>query len=140
MQEHPAVTAFATAAVVVSATFAYFASPVLEFADPGTVLNFGMATGVGAGGAWTAFHGDWGRRWEWLFLLCCMVGLAGLTWQVIVGTDNLAVNRSRCEIIQFDMFSGKPLRADGPELFQALGCKPSRAGSLTFPARREVAD
>jgi hypothetical protein len=39
-------------------------------------------------------------------------------------------NERRCLAIQHDMLSAKPLRADGPMLFQALSCKPKGAGSV----------
>jgi len=48
-------------------------------------------------------------------------------YQWATGDD---ANERRCFAIQNDMLSAKPLRADGPTLFQALGCKPSGAGSV----------
>lgn len=36
----------------------------------------------------------------------------------------------RCLAIQHDMLSAQPHRDDGPELFQALGCRPQGAGSV----------
>lgn len=41
-----------------------------------------------------------------------------------------AANDRRCIAIQADMLSSMPLRSDGPDLFQALGCKPKGEGSV----------
>ena len=43
-------------------------------------------------------------------------------------------NDRRCEALQTDMLAAKPLRADGPELYQALDCRPQGQGSVYAPA------
>lgn len=57
------------------------------------------------------------------------------TWQWVVADrpDDELANDRRCEAIQHDMLSARPKRADGPDLFQALGCKPRGAGSVYAP-------
>jgi len=44
--------------------------------------------------------------------------------------DTRAANDRRCFAIQQDMLSAQPRRSDGPELFQALGCRPQGEGSV----------
>lgn len=39
-------------------------------------------------------------------------------------------NSLRCEAVQEDMLSAMPRRADGPDLFQALGCRPQGKESV----------
>lgn len=41
-----------------------------------------------------------------------------------------AANDKRCLAIQRDMLSSMPMRSDGPDLFQALGCRPQGEGSV----------
>lgn len=42
-------------------------------------------------------------------------------------------NDRRCLAIQRDMLSARPRRTDGPDLFQALGCRPQGEGSVYAP-------
>jgi hypothetical protein len=44
-------------------------------------------------------------------------------------------NDRRCLAIQRDMLSARPRRADNPDLFQALGCRPQGEGSVYAPPR-----
>lgn len=45
-------------------------------------------------------------------------------------SDARNVNDRRCLAIQRDMLSAQPRRDDGPDLFQALGCRPQGEGSV----------
>jgi len=51
---------------------------------------------------------------------------------------DLDANDNRCLAIQRDMLSSMPLRSDGPDLFQALGCRPQGDGSVY--AERDTKD
>lgn len=44
-------------------------------------------------------------------------------------------NANRCLAVQRDMLSARPARPDGPDLFQALGCRPQGEGSVYAPPR-----
>lgn len=44
--------------------------------------------------------------------------------------DESWANDRRCLAIQRDMLSAQPRRHDGPDLFQALGCRPQGEGSV----------
>ncbi len=56
------------------------------------------------------------------FLLGCAFGYSGFKID--------RANEMRCLAIQRDMLSAQPRRSDGPDLFQALGCKPQGEGSV----------
>lgn len=135
VDDHPTFRTFVTSVIVVSATFAYFAVPILRFADAGTVLSFGIALGVGAGGAWSATREGWGRKWEWPFLAAALIGLLGLTWQVSVASHWATENAERCAQIQQDMLSAHPRRPDGADIYQALGCTPRGDADVEFSPR-----
>jgi len=47
-----------------------------------------------------------------------------------------SANERRCLAIQRDMLSARPRRADGPDLFQALGCRPQGEGGVYAPPAR----
>ena len=53
----------------------------------------------------------------------------------------LAANEERCRIIQSDMLNARPRIADGPDKFQALGCRPQGTDARIFvpPTDRERA-
>ncbi len=55
--------------------------------------------------------------------------------------DTAAANDDRCRALQKDMLSSHPRKANGPDLFQALGCSPSGADRRIFvpPTDREIA-
>lgn len=49
-----------------------------------------------------------------------------------------SANKARCLAIQKDMLTSTPLRSDGPDLFQALGCRPQGEGSVYARPRPTV--
>ncbi len=55
--------------------------------------------------------------------------------------NQVQANDDRCQLIQDDMLSAKPRKANGPELFQALGCTPTGTDRRVFvpPTDREIA-
>jgi hypothetical protein len=132
MDDHPVIKTTAGAAVVLSASLAYFAAPVFAFADSGTLATLGMGLGVGASGAWLAVLQGWGRRWEIPFLVVMVSSLMGLVLLTTDATTHYTTNKKRCVAIQEDMLSIAPRRADGPDLFQALRCQPQGAGEVKF--------
>ncbi|KQS48251.1 hypothetical protein ASG20_14195 [Sphingomonas sp. Leaf198] len=51
--------------------------------------------------------------------------------------DESWANDRRCLAIQRDMLSANPRRDDGPDLFQALGCRPQGEGSVYAPLQKK---
>lgn len=58
---------------------------------------------------------------------------AYLDWKGV--TPSTTANERRCLAIQLDMLSARPRRADSPDLFQALGCRPQGDGSVYAPRK-----
>lgn len=56
-------------------------------------------------------------------------------FSVVVDYRQDKANNRRCLVIQRDMLSAQPRRADGPDLFQALGCRAQGEGSVYAPRR-----
>ena len=54
----------------------------------------------------------------------------GLLYAFSVAAEARSVNDRRCLAIQRDMLSAQPRRDDGPDVFQALGCRPQGEGSV----------
>lgn len=48
-------------------------------------------------------------------------------------------NDQRCYQLELDMLSAKPRRSDGPDIFQALGCRPQGYENVSFPQTSAVA-
>lgn len=90
-----------------------------------------MAIFIGAGVLATAF--ETARKWS-TFLKFAMptvvVVTAAVSFVFFQSVSNEAANDKRCLAIQRDMLSSMPLRSDGPDLFQALGCRPQGEGSV----------
>jgi hypothetical protein len=135
MEESPVLRVFATAVLVVTATFAYFSAPLLAFADAGTIAIAVSLLGMGAAGSWLAVRQDWGRWWLWPYAAVALVGALLLTHEINRTSTLYGHNQKRCANIQRDMLSPTPRRPDGPDLFQALGCRPQGSEDVHFPAR-----
>lgn len=61
-----------------------------------------------------------------------LMAVSTLTWNAVIRGHEQSgrANDKRCLAIQRDMLSSQPRRADGPDLFQALGCRPQGEGSV----------
>jgi hypothetical protein len=70
-----------------------------------------------------------------------MILAAGGTFYLL-GEQTLVAARAndrRCLAIQHDMLRARPQRADGADLFQALGCRPQGEGSVYALPKQEAA-
>ena len=139
MDDHPLIRAFTTAAVVIAATGAFFAAPILPYAHTGLVASFGLLLGVSSGLAWLAVRSAWSKWWDRSMVAAVVVSMIGLTWQITSAQDHYQANRLRCATIQRDMLMPNPRRADGPDLFQALDCQPQGIDDIQFPAPKPIA-
>jgi hypothetical protein len=63
----------------------------------------------------------------------CYFLAIGWTWIAHPNVVTAAANDRRCLAIQGDMLSARPRRSDGPDLFQALGCRPQGEGNVFAP-------
>lgn len=68
-------------------------------------------------------------------VLAVLALLSFVTSAILVVADYREdkANDRRCLAIQRDMLSAQPRRADGPDLFQALGCRPQGEGNVYAP-------
>jgi len=122
------------AAAVVAA---FFLNPILPRFPP--VYLLWTATLASTALIW--FYEPWthGRTLGWASIVLG-VGFALIAFVLFlialahVERDQ-AANDRRCLAVQRDMLSARPRRADGPDLFQALGCRPQGEGSVYAPPR-----
>lgn len=121
---------------------AFFATPILRYVDPLLLVEAGAWAALGFGATFTVRHlpGGWRYVGTGTSVLC----LALAAWWIVPAGIQLqtsaAANDRRCLAIQRDMLSAQPRRADGPDLFQSLGCRPQGGGSVfAEPTRLEGA-
>jgi hypothetical protein len=138
-EEHPVIRTFITSAVVVSATTAFCITPLLRYVDLDSFVFAGFAVGTGAALSWSAMRNGWGRAWEWPAGIVLIVGLLTGTYAVTQAMQAATINDIRCIHVQEDMLMPVPRRADLPELFQALGCRPQGTSDVQFPVLPKAA-
>lgn len=102
---------------------AYFSAPFLRFVG---LRTFMLAGFIGVSGVTLAQVGIVMRNqlaWtlaRWLF----WVSVANLLVLGVIAFRSARANDQRCMMLQRDMLSAHPRRADGPAVFGALGCRP----------------
>lgn len=113
-----------------SAIAAFAATPLLRFADPAVLWagGYALATAVIV---LVISQSLINQKW----LMRAGGALAGLGLAILfylgdTGMTASKANDKRCLAIQRDMLSAQPRRDDGPDLFQALGCRPQGEGSI----------
>lgn len=108
-------------------------SPLLRFADSTWLAWAGCILAASLIANYVIAFADFK---EPLWTIVCFVTF-GAVVQVIVALgyagEASTANDRRCQAIQIDMLSARPKRADGPDLFQALGCRPQGQGSVYAP-------
>lgn len=116
--------------------FVTLSGPLLRFTDPA----FMSTIGVWIVTALTVAHyclvlAGISRRWKVIFALIPLMFVISvvLAAQRLASIDSRA-NDARCLAIQIDMLSARPKRDDGPDLFQALQCRPQGEGNVYAPA------
>lgn len=127
-------------AVLAAAVVAFCTQPLMRYVDP----DWYLAGGTFLGASFLGFsvlisHEKRGHAIFWGAtggILAC----AGIYFLAIgaARADKAAIaNDQRCLTIQRDMLSAKPQRSDGPDLFQALGCRPQGEGGVAaLPSSR----
>jgi hypothetical protein len=132
-EDHPAIRTFVASTVVVSATTAFCITPLLRYVDLDWFVFAGFALAVSASISWSAMRNGWGPYWEWPAMGAVVISLLSGTYVVTRAMHEAVDNDIRCLHVQEDMLMPIPRRADGPDLFQALGCRPQGTSDIQFP-------
>jgi hypothetical protein len=114
-----------------AAILAYLGQPYVPFL-PGWAIGAALWTALCA----SAIYWALGKGHRPVLFGQTLLGLGGLIALALafgVAGDERKTNDRRCLAIQRDMLSAMPLREDGPDLFQALGCHPQGSGSVYAP-------
>lgn len=138
--EHPTDRAATAVVLVLAAVWAYFSVPVLRFTNPDWLQVFGFMLGFGVVGWLLSGRIGQGPRWQVMMVLLAAIALFGLNRFMANASASSENNSARCAAIQRDMLSSHPRRSDGPNLFQALSCKPQGDQNVSFPKQRSSAD
>ncbi len=113
-----------------------FGAPVLRFVPPAPLFVFGfLACTTVAVSYFNSLYRDLiGVRFGMVVNLM-LIGLTGVTgcFFVVQAAKDAVTNDARCLAIQRDMLAAHPRRSDGPDLFQALGCRPQGQGGVAAP-------
>jgi len=113
---------------------AYFAQPLLEFADPEWLTLVGGLLAITCIWLWGAFVLDWPKRNTLITIVfgaCALVGLVTIVTEAIRTANR---NDDRCRTIEKEMLSLNPRRDDLPGLFDVLKCRPQTDELLVLPA------
>ncbi len=108
-------------------------SPLLRFADPTRLAISGAILGLCLIATYMIAFSDFAEPW-WSILSYGAAAVALVAfWTLYDAGDAARANDRRCLAVQRDMLSARPRRADSPDLFQALGCRPQGEGSVFAP-------
>lgn len=113
------------ACVAAGAMFAYLAQPVLRFADPVDLVCLGGAAASLLIGLWSSLVGATNSRKQWKCVIAAAVVM--VLFLTVVLAPALVRSRThdrRCRQIESQMMEGTGTRADLPDLFAALQCRP----------------
>jgi hypothetical protein len=116
----------------------FVGQPLLRYASPAYLWVAGFSLAIGAAIV-TAEHTRRSVPWVLFGLVCGVASFFALAAISDEALTNAYNNDLRCLAIQRDMLSAQPKRADGPDLFQALGCRPQGAGDV-YALRGSPAD
>lgn len=107
------------------ALVAFCMQPLLPFVEPSWFLFGGLFFGAGVCATIAAYGMPAASPWSTRF--CIALAIAGLTTLAVVTSNadtRSAANDRRCLTIERDMLSVSPKIANGPDVFQALRCRP----------------
>ncbi len=116
--------------------------PFLRYGDAPSIAIVGVCAGLFVLLFNAIYLSPGKRRWFYagtgtFFLVCSGWALIGNAYPMVWASG---ANDERCRAIQEDMLSAHPRKANGPELFQALGCAPTGDDPTIFvpPTNREL--
>jgi hypothetical protein len=126
--------ATAAAATAGAAIYAYFSADLLEVAPAWVRGVLGTTLAVGVASLWLGALTSMKSRLWWVMSIGC-TALGGVGLFAIGGWafDQSRVNDTRCANIQREMLFPKPRRADLPDLFSALKCRPQGLDDVQMP-------
>jgi hypothetical protein len=132
MTHSETVRRFWTALLPMAAVLAFAVQPVLRFADIDLFAGSVMGAAAGVFGLWnTQPYRTWHDRAIAVGgMLMLIWGMTGVVSTCLAVGPAIRANDHRCLVIQNDMLSARPRRPDGPDLFQALGCRPQGEGGV----------
>lgn len=113
-----------------------FAAPILRYVQASDIWAVGVALGVVIyAGYWAMIYFDSrdGKAMLIVALLFAIFAVYLTAPMLDHAFADSAANDKRCLAIQRDMLSARPRRSDGPDLFQALSCRPQGEGSVYAP-------
>lgn len=126
---------------IAAAVLAFFSSAEIAAADPVRLASIGLfiAIAIAVDHHAATNPGDkYLRIWHGVTLVSFIGGAFILQMTAREAEATLSANKARCLAIQRDMLSAHPRRSDGPDLFQALGCRPQGEGGVSAaPTDRE---
>lgn len=135
-------SAWLKAALLGAALMAFCLQPLVRFADAGEFMSGGalIAASLTGFAIFTVREEDkYAIVWGTTAALMGLQGVWILTAAVFAANNAAAQNDVRCLAIQRDMLSAHRRIADGPDLFQALGCRPQGGGIIRVrPTDREL--
>ena len=125
--------------------FAWSAGPLLRFVDPAKLAATGLLALITVavfyecddkGASYT-----WSRMFFWSGTLLAALTIWFANSLASTAIEDARANDTRCLIIQSDMLQAHPRIANGPDKFQALGCRPQGTDAKIFvpPTDRERA-
>jgi hypothetical protein len=125
--------------VVAVIVIAYFAAPVIRFADPFALYAAGgfLAAGFGLL-TWALLHGS-GRGMRAASLIGIVTAGIGAVVLSLLAVPAQKVSEHldrQCAVLELDMTRLRPARSDSRELFVALGCHGQGISTLKIPAGR----
>jgi hypothetical protein len=128
----------ARAFAIAAAILAYCLSPLLAFVDPATFWTAGAGFAGGVMGLYGNLRSS--RRELAVTLLfggLAVLGLGQMMYCLINAAEITSKNDDRCRALENDMLSLKPKRANGPEIYQALKCRPLTSNRVEFGAANQ---
>lgn len=126
---------------VIGIVVAFAATPILRYSDPWSLMSIACWGAIGFGLSFTVRHIP--KPWRWGGIGAGCLALLIMAWQAVPFVQSIQVTASandrRCLAIQRDMLSARRRMSDGPDVFQALGCRPQGTGMIRVkPTDREL--
>lgn len=132
----------ATPMIAGAALYAFVSQPILRFSSPKYLLFFAYCMTLCFMILWQTNDQPSTRRakvTEWTkFGIAAVFFAVGSALAALATTEAIRdfdANDRRCLALQADMLSAKPALAHGPDLFQALGCRPQGSELVHFPTK-----
>lgn len=121
------------AGVALLALLAFCIQPFLPLVDPGAFLLGGIMLGGGLSTLLLEYARPSSRFWVWGAFTSLVLGATIMIFVIERADDLNAANAARCKAIEGDMLSASPKIANGPDVYQALGCRLQTTDNVKMP-------